>query len=53
MRRSSSRGLAPIKLFMECGRVITGPYGYLVTTVSGTSRRATRTTWVPTPAWPT
>ncbi len=26
-------GLAPIKLFMECGRIITGPYGYLVTTV--------------------
>jgi len=26
-------GLAPLKLFMECGRVITGPYGYLVTTV--------------------
>ncbi len=24
-------GLAPIKLFMECGRIITGPYGYLVT----------------------
>jgi diaminopimelate decarboxylase len=22
-----------IKIFMECGRVITGPYGYLVTTV--------------------
>ena len=31
-RRSSRRGLAPLKLFMECGRVITGPYGYLVTT---------------------
>ena len=26
-------GLAPIKLFMECGRVITGPYGYLVAKV--------------------
>lgn len=26
-------GLVPIKLFMECGRVITGPYGYLVATV--------------------
>jgi diaminopimelate decarboxylase len=24
-------GLAPMKLFMECGRIITGPYGYLVT----------------------
>ena len=28
-----ANGLAPIKLFMECGRVITGPYGYLVTRV--------------------
>ncbi len=26
-------GLAPVKIFMECGRVITGPYGYLVTRV--------------------
>ncbi len=26
-------GLAPLKLFMECGRVITGPYGYLVAKV--------------------
>lgn len=26
-------GLAPLKLFMECGRVITGPYGYLVSRV--------------------
>jgi diaminopimelate decarboxylase len=25
--------LDPLKLFMECGRIITGPYGYLVTTV--------------------
>jgi len=25
--------LDPVKLFMECGRIITGPYGYLVTTV--------------------
>ena len=23
----------PLKIFMECGRVITGPYGYLITTV--------------------
>ena len=23
----------PVKIFMECGRVITGPYGYLVTSV--------------------
>ncbi|MBN1381070.1 MAG: diaminopimelate decarboxylase [Deltaproteobacteria bacterium] len=26
-------GLAPLKLFMECGRYITGPYGYLVANV--------------------
>lgn len=26
-------GLAPIKLYTECGRYITGPYGYLVTQV--------------------
>lgn len=26
-------GLAPLKLFWEVGRVITGPYGYLVSTV--------------------
>jgi diaminopimelate decarboxylase len=26
-------GLAPLKIFMECGRVITGPYGYLLSTV--------------------
>jgi diaminopimelate decarboxylase len=26
-------GLAPLKLFMECGRVITGPYGWLVSRV--------------------
>ena len=28
-----ARGLAPLALLMECGRVITGPYGYLVTRV--------------------
>jgi diaminopimelate decarboxylase len=27
------RGRAPLKLFMECGRVITGPYGYLISRV--------------------
>ncbi|MCL1833027.1 MAG: diaminopimelate decarboxylase [Leptospirales bacterium] len=27
----SSHGLKPIKIFMESGRLITGPYGYLVT----------------------
>ncbi|MBN2439704.1 MAG: diaminopimelate decarboxylase [Spirochaetales bacterium] len=26
-------GLDPLALFMECGRMITGPYGYLVSTV--------------------
>ena len=26
-------GLKPVKLFMECGRCITGPYGYLVARV--------------------
>ena len=26
-------GLDPIRLFMECGRMITGPYGYLVSRV--------------------
>lgn len=28
-----NNGLAPIKLYLECGRVITGPYGYLITRV--------------------
>ncbi len=27
------QGLNPLSLFMECGRMITGPYGYLVSTV--------------------
>jgi len=26
-------GLSPLKVVMECGRVVTGPYGYLVTRV--------------------
>lgn len=26
-------GLPPLRLFMECGRMVTGPYGYLVTRV--------------------
>jgi diaminopimelate decarboxylase len=26
-------GLAPLKLFMECGRMVTGPYGWLVSRV--------------------
>jgi diaminopimelate decarboxylase len=25
-------GLEPLKIFMECGRMVTGPFGYLVTT---------------------
>ncbi len=29
----SAGGLPPLKLFMECGRCITGPYGYLVAKV--------------------
>ncbi|MGL5512597.1 MAG: diaminopimelate decarboxylase family protein [Sporomusa sp.] len=28
-----AKGLAPLKIAMECGRMITGPYGYLVSTV--------------------
>lgn len=28
-----ANGLHPLKIFLECGRVITGPYGYLVTSV--------------------
>jgi diaminopimelate decarboxylase len=28
-----SEGLAPLKVFMECGRVITGPYGWLISRV--------------------
>lgn len=24
-------GLSPVKIYMECGRMVTGPYGYLVT----------------------
>jgi len=26
-------GLHPMKIFMECGRMVTGPYGYLISTV--------------------
>lgn len=26
-----AKGLAPLKICMECGRMVTGPYGYLVT----------------------
>lgn len=31
--RIVANGLHPLQLFMECGRVITGPYGYLVSRV--------------------
>ena len=27
------RGMRPLALYMECGRCITGPYGYLVSRV--------------------
>ena len=29
----AAKGLKPLKLYMECGRCITGPYGYLVSRV--------------------
>jgi diaminopimelate decarboxylase len=29
----ASAGLAPLKVFLECGRVVTGPYGWLVSRV--------------------
>jgi diaminopimelate decarboxylase len=29
----TANGLHPLKVFLECGRVITGPYGYLVSQV--------------------
>jgi len=29
----TANGLYPLKVFLECGRVITGPYGYLITQV--------------------
>ena len=29
----AAKGLGPIRLYMECGRCITGPYGYLVAQV--------------------
>lgn len=28
-----ARGLGPLRLYMECGRMVTGPYGYLVSRV--------------------
>ncbi len=27
------RGLKPMKIYLECGRMVTGPYGYLITDV--------------------
>ncbi|NCD33595.1 MAG: diaminopimelate decarboxylase [Spartobacteria bacterium] len=32
-RLITANGLAPIRLYLECGRIITGPYGYLVSKV--------------------
>lgn len=32
-QKVKARGLHPLKLFMECGRAITGPYGFLVSRV--------------------
>lgn len=32
-RTIESGGLGPLRLVMECGRMVTGPYGYLVTRV--------------------
>jgi diaminopimelate decarboxylase len=29
----TGNGLPPLRIFMECGRLMTGPYGYLVSTV--------------------
>ena len=29
----TAKNLDPVKIFLECGRVITGPYGYLVTKI--------------------
>jgi diaminopimelate decarboxylase len=31
--RLVASGIAPLKLYMECGRMVTGPYGYLVSRV--------------------
>jgi diaminopimelate decarboxylase len=29
----AAKGLAPLSIYLECGRMVTGPYGYLVSTV--------------------
>ena len=34
----TGRGMAPLALYMECGRCITGPYGYLVSRVRHVKR---------------
>ena len=31
--RIAARGLAPLRVYLECGRMITGPYGWLVSRV--------------------
>ncbi len=32
-RRIRAKGYGPVRIVMECGRMVTGPYGYLVSTV--------------------
>lgn len=32
-KRIAGRGLAPLRVYLECGRMVTGPYGYLVSRV--------------------
>ena len=34
-----AKGLAPLKIFLECGRLITGPHGYLVSRVRHVARK--------------
>jgi diaminopimelate decarboxylase len=41
------------RIVMECGRMVTGPYGYLVSKVLHKKSIYTRTTWDSTAAWPT
>ena len=35
----AAKGLAPLKIFLECGRLITGPHGYLVSRVRHVARK--------------
>jgi diaminopimelate decarboxylase len=32
-KKIAAVGLHPLKIFMECGRIVTGPYGYLISRV--------------------